>query len=43
MSTVLASVLDRSVVVVPAFLAAGYHVRVDIPAQAGANGHSDVM
>jgi sirohydrochlorin ferrochelatase len=42
-TTVLASVLDRSVVVVPAFLAAGYHVRVDIPAQVAASGHSDVI
>ncbi|TCO58666.1 sirohydrochlorin chelatase [Actinocrispum wychmicini] len=30
------------VVVVPAFLAAGYHVRVDIPAQVLRSGHSQV-
>ena len=29
-------------VVVPAFLAAGYHVRVDLPAQVAAAGRSDV-
>ena len=31
------------VVVVPAFLAAGYHVRVDIPAQVEASARSDVV
>ena len=30
-------------VVVPAFLAAGYHVRVDIPAQVEASGHPDTV
>ncbi|MEJ2854835.1 MULTISPECIES: sirohydrochlorin chelatase [unclassified Saccharothrix] len=30
-------------VVVPAFLAAGYHVRVDIPEQIAASGHPDVV
>lgn len=30
-------------VVVPAFLAAGYHVRVDIPAQIAASGRRDVL
>ncbi|WP_269770716.1 sirohydrochlorin chelatase [Actinosynnema pretiosum] len=30
-------------VVVPAFLAAGYHVRVDVPAQVVASGHRDVV
>jgi sirohydrochlorin ferrochelatase len=30
-------------VVVPAFLAAGYHVRVDIPAQVEASGHPDAV
>lgn len=30
-------------VVVPVFLAAGYHVRVDIPAQIAASGHPDVV
>ncbi|HET9141495.1 sirohydrochlorin chelatase [Actinophytocola sp.] len=34
LATVLRSVPDGAVVV-PAFLAAGYHVRVDLPAQAG--------
>jgi sirohydrochlorin ferrochelatase len=31
------------VVVVPAFLAAGYHVRVDVPRQIAASGHGDVV
>lgn len=31
------------VVVVPAFLAAGYHVRTDIPAQIAASGHRDAV
>jgi sirohydrochlorin ferrochelatase len=35
------SVVDEPCVVVPVFLAAGYHVRVDIPAQIGAR--SDVV
>lgn len=38
---VLASV-DGPAVVVPAFLAAGYHVRVDIPAQVLLSGNSSV-
>jgi sirohydrochlorin ferrochelatase len=33
-------VLDGPAVVVPAFLAAGYHVRVDIPAQVARSGHA---
>jgi sirohydrochlorin ferrochelatase len=33
---------DRPVVVVPAFLAAGYHVRVDLPAHVAASGRSAV-
>jgi sirohydrochlorin ferrochelatase len=37
----LASVTGPAVVI-PAFLAAGYHVRVDIPAQILASGHPDV-
>jgi sirohydrochlorin ferrochelatase len=41
-TSVLAGVRDRGVVVVPAFLAAGYHVRVDIPSQVAASGHPDV-
>jgi sirohydrochlorin ferrochelatase len=41
-TSVLAGVRDRTAVVVPAFLAAGYHVRVDIPAQVAASGHTDV-
>ncbi|MEU4740597.1 sirohydrochlorin chelatase [Actinosynnema sp. NPDC023658] len=40
-TTVLSSVTGPAVVV-PAFLAAGYHVRVDIPAQVEASGHPDV-
>lgn len=31
------------VVVVPAFLSPGYHVRTDIPAQVAASGHRDVV
>lgn len=34
--------LDDPVVVVPAFLASGYHVRVDLPAHVAASGHPDV-
>jgi len=37
----LASVTGPAVVI-PAFLAAGYHVRIDIPAQILASGHPDV-
>ena len=33
---------DRPAVLVPAFLASGYHVRVDIPAHVAASGHPDV-
>jgi sirohydrochlorin ferrochelatase len=36
-------VLDGPAVVVPAFLASGYHVRVDIPRQIAASGRSDVL
>ncbi|GAA1306964.1 sirohydrochlorin chelatase [Saccharothrix xinjiangensis] len=39
-TSVLSSVTGPAVVV-PAFLAAGYHVRVDIPAQVAASGHPD--
>lgn len=39
---VLADV-DEPCVVVPAFLAAGYHVRVDIPEQIEASGHRAVV
>jgi sirohydrochlorin ferrochelatase len=35
--------LDGPVVVVPAFLAAGYHVRVDVPDQLAAIGRGDVV
>jgi sirohydrochlorin ferrochelatase len=34
--------LSGPVVLVPAFLASGYHVRVDIPTHVAASGHSDV-
>lgn len=34
--------LDGPVVVVPAFLAAGFHVRVDVPGQLGGVGREDV-
>lgn len=40
---VLREHLGQPVVVVPAFLAAGYHVRVDIPEQIAASGHRDVV
>ena len=33
---------ERPVVVVPAFLASGYHVRVDLPAHVAASGHQAV-
>lgn len=35
--------LPGPAVVVPAFLAAGYHVRVDVPAQVAASGHPDAV
>ncbi len=34
---------DRPVTVVPAFLASGYHVRVDLPAHVVASGHPAVI
>src|SRR5262249_4910368 len=34
--------VDGPAVIVPAFLAAGYHVRVDVPRQAAESGHADV-
>lgn len=39
---VLRELHGRPVVVVPAFLAGGYHVRADIPEQIVESGHSDV-
>jgi sirohydrochlorin ferrochelatase len=39
---VLAALPDGPAVVVPAFLASGYHVRVDVPAFVTASGHPDV-
>lgn len=39
---VLSAVSDGPAVVVPAFLANGYHVRVDLPAYVEASGHPDV-
>ena len=39
---VLAELPDEPAVVVPAFLASGYHVRVDVPAFVTASGHPDV-
>ncbi|OFJ53134.1 sirohydrochlorin chelatase [Mycolicibacterium grossiae] len=41
-SDVLRAVTDEPAVLVPAFLARGYHVRVDIPAAVAAGGHPDV-
>lgn len=43
LTTVLDSVRGQHVVVVPAFLAAGYHVRTDIPRQIAASGHRHVV
>jgi sirohydrochlorin ferrochelatase len=43
LTTVLDSVRGQHVVVVPAFLAAGYHVRTDIPRQIAASGHRNVV
>lgn len=40
---VLAGVRGKPCVVVPAFLAAGYHVRADIPEQVAASGHRAVV
>jgi sirohydrochlorin ferrochelatase len=34
---------DRPVTVVPAFLAGGYHVRLDLPAHVAASGHQAVV
>ena len=39
---VLAATLDRPTVLVPAFLAHGYHVTSDIPAHVQASGHREV-
>ena len=41
-SDVLSTLRGEPVVVVPAFLASGYHVRVDLPAFVEASGHPDV-
>jgi sirohydrochlorin ferrochelatase len=35
--------VDGAAVLVPAFLASGYHVRVDVPAFVAASGHPDVL
>lgn len=40
---VLAAHLSAPAVVVPAFLASGYHVRVDVPAQIAASGHPSAV
>jgi sirohydrochlorin ferrochelatase len=40
---VLAATPGRPTVLVPAFLACGYHVRADIPAHVAASGHDDVV
>jgi sirohydrochlorin ferrochelatase len=42
-SDVLRSLGMRPAVLVPAFLAGGYHVRTDIPAHVAASGHPDVV
>ncbi|WP_116101377.1 sirohydrochlorin chelatase [Amycolatopsis thermalba] len=42
-TTVLDAVRGYQAIVVPAFLAAGYHVRTDIPAQIAASGHRNVL
>ncbi|MBK1788958.1 sirohydrochlorin chelatase [Prauserella cavernicola] len=41
--TTVLDAVDRPAVVVPAFLASGYHVRVDIPAQVRASRNTDVV
>lgn len=41
--TAVLSSVPGPAVVVPAFLASGYHVRVDIPAQVAASGHPDAV
>jgi sirohydrochlorin ferrochelatase len=41
-SAVLATLEDRPVVLVPAFLSSGYHVRHDIPMHVAASAHPDV-
>ncbi|AFM15083.1 hypothetical protein Mycch_0258 [Mycolicibacterium chubuense NBB4] len=38
----LSAALDRPAVLVPAFLARGYHVTTDIPAHVDVSGHADV-
>ncbi|WP_027942229.1 sirohydrochlorin chelatase [Amycolatopsis taiwanensis] len=43
LTPVLDSVRGHRTVVIPAFLASGYHVRTDIPAQIAASGHPDVV
>jgi sirohydrochlorin ferrochelatase len=43
LTDVLARVDAPRIVVVPAFLASGYHVRVDIPEQIARSGRSDVL
>lgn len=40
---VLAAHRDQPAVVVPAFLASGYHVRVDVPQQIAESGHPSVV
>lgn len=40
-SEVLADMTGEPVIVVPAFLSAGHHVRVDIPTHVRASGHDD--
>ena len=40
---VLGATLGQSTVLVPAFLASGFHVRSDIPAHIAASGHGDVI
>ncbi|HVW40756.1 MAG TPA: sirohydrochlorin chelatase [Amycolatopsis sp.] len=42
-TTVLNSLRGRPAVVIPAFLAAGYHVRTDIPAQIEASTHREAI
>lgn len=42
-TSVLDSVRGQRAVVIPAFLAAGYHVRTDIPARIAASEHDDVV
>lgn len=42
-SEVLTDCLDEAMVVVPAFLSSGFHVRSDVPREVALSGHGDVV